>query len=176
MLIYFEADSRGIFPARVLSSSYMTSLNAPGFSISLLNLSSACRRFESSDESYTPSHLLEYLDALTDATAWSGVRTGWSDREDRGSSRELEPETHLSRSRISDQNNRNAESSITWRSLDVRPDAVVSGIRNACKAVLSVEPDLTRFDTLVGDGDCGETFSSGARGQSLLSYCASWSP
>lgn len=30
---------------------------------------------------------------------------------------------------------------------------------------MDVEHDLTRFDTVLGDGDCGETFTSGAKGK-----------
>lgn len=39
-----------------------------------------------------------------------------------------------------------------------------TGIRGACQAVLVPEPDMTRLDTIVGDGDYGETFPGGANG------------
>lgn len=151
----------------------MTSLNAPGFSISLLNLSSACRRLGTMNGSSSPSRLLEFLDAPTDATAWPGVRNEQLSIYERcDSSKEDELSTELlasSQLGIPDQENRSTDSSVTWRSLDVRPERVESGIRVACKSALSVEPDLTQFDTLVGDGDCGETFSSGAKGRLLSS-------
>lgn len=37
-----------------------------------------------------------------------------------------------------------------------------SAIQNATKAIIAAEPDLTKWDTLVGDGDCGSTLESGA--------------
>jgi hypothetical protein len=36
-------------------------------------------------------------------------------------------------------------------------------IRAACNALLTAEPDITKYDTLTGDGDCGLTLSAGAR-------------
>ena len=53
---------------------------------------------------------------------------------------------------------------LSWQELDFEPNRVRNGIRRACEAVLEVESDLTEFDTIVGDGDCGATFTSGARG------------
>jgi dihydroxyacetone kinase len=32
-------------------------------------------------------------------------------------------------------------------------------ITAACKSAIKAEPDLTKFDTIVGDGDCGETLA-----------------
>lgn len=34
----------------------------------------------------------------------------------------------------------------------------------ACKSVIAAEPEITRFDTIAGDGDCGLTLKSGAEG------------
>ena len=65
----------------------MTSLNAPGFSISLLNVSSIIRDLRASSvERYTSvDDILQLLDAPTDALAWIGVRVQWPDSaRDRG--------------------------------------------------------------------------------------------
>ena len=35
-------------------------------------------------------------------------------------------------------------------------------IRHACDNLVTAEPDLTRWDTVLGDGDCGETLKTGA--------------
>lgn len=37
-----------------------------------------------------------------------------------------------------------------------------NAILAACDAIITNEPQLTRFDTIVGDGDCGQTFARGA--------------
>lgn len=38
----------------------------------------------------------------------------------------------------------------------------------ACENVMAAEPQITHFDTIVGDGDCGMTLARGA--QAVLSF------
>jgi len=54
----------GITPARVFAGSYVTSLDMPGFSITLLNLPA--------EGEITPQTVLELLDAYTSAVGWNG--------------------------------------------------------------------------------------------------------
>ena len=44
-------------------------------------------------------------------------------------------------------------------------DAIIfkANVSRACQNLIDAEPDITRFDTIVGDGDCGETLARGAR-------------
>ena len=42
------------------------------------------------------------------------------------------------------------------------PYAFVSAIDRACNAIIQAEPEITRMDTIAGDGDCGLTLKSGA--------------
>lgn len=35
-------------------------------------------------------------------------------------------------------------------------------IRSACNRLIACEPNLTKWDTIMGDGDCGETLKTGA--------------
>lgn len=44
----------------------------------------------------------------------------------------------------------------------VDPALLTSMIASACRAIIAAEPDLTRWDTVMGDGDCGETLKTGA--------------
>lgn len=37
-------------------------------------------------------------------------------------------------------------------------------MKRACEAIRAAEPELTRFDTVAGDGDCGLTLKTGAEG------------
>jgi len=46
---------------------------------------------------------------------------------------------------------------------------MISAIESACWAVLKIEKDLTEYDTILGDGDCGHTFAAGAAGMFPLS-------
>ena len=36
-------------------------------------------------------------------------------------------------------------------------------LRSACEALVTAEPDLTKWDTVMGDGDCGLTLETGAK-------------
>lgn len=40
-----------------------------------------------------------------------------------------------------------------------------SAIRAAAEAVISAEPEITRCDTVLGDGDCGTTLKAAACGK-----------
>lgn len=44
-------------------------------------------------------------------------------------------------------------------------------VSQACQNVIDAEPEITRFDTIVGDGDCGETLARGAA--AVLSFLES---
>ncbi|ESK86590.1 dihydroxyacetone kinase [Moniliophthora roreri MCA 2997] len=141
-----QLDKRNIRPARVLSSSYMTSLNAPGFSLSLLNVSKI-------HASVSDVDILALIDDPTDAVAWVGTRAHWPSSREQEEHKELLP----TREPKDDQGAR------FWADRDISPDLVKRGILSACKAVLRVEAELTDYDTVVGDGDCGVTFASGAQ-------------
>jgi triose/dihydroxyacetone kinase / FAD-AMP lyase (cyclizing) len=43
----------------------------------------------------------------------------------------------------------------------VNPKILESSLRKACNRIIIAEPDLTKWDTIMGDGDCGETFKTG---------------
>ena len=42
------------------------------------------------------------------------------------------------------------------------PSTFNASIKRACEALRAAEPELTRFDTVAGDGDCGLTLKTGA--------------
>ena len=35
----------------------------------------------------------------------------------------------------------------------------------ACKALVDAEPDITKYDTIAGDGDCGQCLKAGSQGE-----------
>ena len=155
----------------------MTSLNAPGFSLSLLNLSSISRALSNnaaSTETISVSELLSFIDAPTEATSWSGVRCHWPGQGARrdASSEEQESLKLLGTFSAGPAEDPSTGSDSTQESsratFGIGPERLKSAIRGSCDAVLAVENELTQFDTVVGDGDCGETFSSGARGLSSV--------
>jgi len=46
----------------------------------------------------------------------------------------------------------------------VDPQFFESTIKAACSALIQAEPEITKYDTIVGDGDCGITLKYGATG------------
>ncbi|KAA1469230.1 DAK1/DegV-like protein [Dentipellis sp. KUC8613] len=161
----------GVHPRRIYSSSYMTSLNAPGFSLSLLNLSSVRRSLGQTptggpDDSID---LLALLDAPTQASAWSGVRSDWPETARDVEREEAEAEHKLRSLRPSaDQaagvgDVLSVQKASYWRDTDISVGMIEAGIRAACARVLELEGEMTAYDTIVGDGDCGETFAAGAK-------------
>ncbi|CAG1965101.1 unnamed protein product [Fusarium graminearum] len=140
------ASDYNIHPVRVLSGTYMTSLNGMGFSITLVNL-----------EANSCFDLLELLDAPAQAVGWSAPISpeAWRVAE------ATVPNNHRSgegepRMRMVTQ----IENGVDVGSYDaiLATDALVRGLRRLIEA----EPEITHYDTIVGDGYCGIGLKRGA--------------
>ncbi|KAJ9634209.1 hypothetical protein H2199_009093 [Coniosporium tulheliwenetii] len=130
-----------IVPARVYAGTYMTSLGGPGFSVSLLNVV----------DTSLDTDILQLLDAPSEAVGWATAVKGetWDTEENaevNGSSAPPQLE--------------GAESSNV--SCDI--EATIRRLRAGLNAVIAAEPEVTRYDSIVGDGDCGTTLRRGAEG------------
>ncbi|CAK7236687.1 hypothetical protein SEUCBS140593_009703 [Sporothrix eucalyptigena] len=124
---------RGIRPVRSLSGTYMTSLNGPGFSITLLRAT---------------SQMVQLLDAPTTAVNWIPATNIYSDAS------EIEAESASAESEVEE----GAPSGILLdRELFQKAVAV------AAANVISQEATITKHDRIVGDGDCGVTLARGAK-------------
>jgi dihydroxyacetone kinase len=146
-----------IRPVRILSGTYMTSLNGLGFSISLLNVVSP--------EFDAPS-MVELLDAPSEVVGWSApIRTGtWEAKN-----------TNTRTERVG------AIEDIKSSGLKTDASSAQTVLKNGLQKVIDAEPEVTRYDTVVGDGDCGIGLKRGAEGKSdkfhstpihLLTYVA----
>jgi dihydroxyacetone kinase len=124
-----------ITPARIYAQAFETSLNAPGWSISLLNVSGIER-----DTKTTVSTLLHLLDMETEAPAWP--KNGYRHR----------PHVH-DKGKIAEAT---AASSQAQSGPSVDPTIFEKPLRSACSAAIHAEPDITKWDIQMGDGDCGE--------------------
>ncbi|RAK99481.1 putative dihydroxyacetone kinase (DakA) [Aspergillus ibericus CBS 121593] len=126
-------------PVRVIQGTFLTSLNGLGFSISLLKLVDTGL---GSGKSF-----LELLDAPAEAVGWSApIRTEtWKHRSD--------APVELKRTKMPE----DQPSNVT---LDVSVLKKVLG--TALQRVIAAEPEVTRYDTIVGDGDCGVGLKRGA--------------
>ncbi|KAM5344194.1 hypothetical protein ACJ41O_012731 [Fusarium nematophilum] len=126
-------NKRNLVPIRVLSGTFMTSLDASGFSITLLKA--------------TPD-ILEAIDHPTSAVGWP--QTGSDSPEINGS--------RIVNSLLETAHRATTESS----GPKLNPHTFTAAVTAACQSLLAAEPRITQSDRLVGDGDCGTTLSRGA--------------
>lgn len=129
-------------PIRVLVGDFITSLNAPGFSLTLLNVSKFSR-----DNSLSVQQVMALIDTPTDAPGWRAKLYSASLWDEALESIE-EPF-------FEDKDDRTS-------SLRVDPDLFRNRLQRAMNEVKKQEPKITLYDTIVGDGDCGETMVAGA--------------
>ncbi|GMF65935.1 unnamed protein product [Phytophthora lilii] len=129
--------AKGIEPERVLVGSFMTALDMAGFSLSLWN-------------SNGDAGMLAFFDAPTTAPAWTYSPFDLSQSAISGPfiKAEAPAQTHKTFERP-------AELSNTGRLLE-------KCILAVCDTLIKNEPQLTNWDTKVGDGDCGTTFKNAA--------------
>ncbi|CAM1507473.1 Fc.00g071140.m01.CDS01 [Cosmosporella sp. VM-42] len=131
-----QLGERDIKIERNLVGTFVTSLDGPGFSATLVQLD---------DE------LAELLDAPTTAPAWPRSIHGWATDTESVSKRE----TLVS-----------SEAEVTGKETGVQVSAstIKAVIEEVAKTTTEDEPKITEYDTLAGDGDCGETLLNGVNG------------
>ena len=129
----------GIKPKRILSGTFMTSLNGLGFSISLLKLNDAG----------VGKSMLELLDAPAECAGWAAPvkASTWSS-----------PPTQT-RDSASGGPGENKPCG-----LSIDPALATKALKHALEKVSKAEPEITKYDTVVGDGDCGIGLKRGADG------------
>ncbi|KAK3359729.1 Dak1 domain-containing protein [Lasiosphaeria hispida] len=130
--------SYGIRPVRILSGTYMTSLNGLGFSISLLNVVNT--------DIGGPS-MIELLDDPCEATGWSSPISKLTWEEKNTATRDQDP---------------TIEGDVRPSGLTMDASVAQVALKQALESVISAEPEVTRYDTIVGDGDCGIGLKRGA--------------
>ncbi|PMD59246.1 dihydroxyacetone kinase [Hyaloscypha bicolor E] len=127
-----------IKPVRILAGTYMTSLNGLGFSISILNVVNT--------DIGGPS-MLQLLDAASEAAGWAAP---------------IKKETWEAKSsRTRDESTSGAEE-VKPSGLKISTEAFKTALTGGLERVIAAEADVTKFDTAVGDGDCGIGLKRGA--------------
>lgn len=110
-----------IFPSRVYVGTFMTALNGPGVSLTLLNLSNL----------QNASTVLSALDAKTTALGWPGNVSAWN----RSGKLDLIPsppeELHRNVAQISSD-----------------PAIFAKILQGVAKALIKAEPEITKYDTI----------------------------
>lgn len=128
---------------RVYCGTFMTSLDGPGFSITLLNEVGIGLQ-----ESIT-----DFLDLPSNVPGWHSLVKAQHNIAGRGKTeKQIEEIAEL-------ENNGAIETNLAC-DLDEIYRRLASGLR----AVIESEAEITRYDTIVGDGDCGTTLARGAQG------------
>lgn len=165
----FSESRWNVKPTRIFSGAFETSLNAPGFSISLCNLSKAAAASESQ-----VVELLDLLDLKTSAVAWpatapASVRRDGARQTDTNT---LETQTKQSGQKGGDITSRinSRDSKASTNPMIVEPDLLDTMIRSGCKAAIAAEPNLTKWDMVMGDGDCGEAVHGVSQGKHHSKY------
>jgi len=133
--------SYNIRPVRILSGTFMTSLNGLGFSITLLNVVNT--------DIGGPS-MIELLDFPCEATGWSSPISKGTWEEKNTATREQDA---------------SIGGDIKPSGLKMDSSAAQQALTQALETVVAVEPEVTRYDTVVGDGDCGIGLRRGAEGK-----------
>jgi dihydroxyacetone kinase len=139
-----DSSGLGCKVTRMFVGSYMTSFNMHGVSLTIVNLSGASEQ------------LVSLLDAPCDAPAWSSCDI-W-----KGSSDGLRPSATERPEVVVDKKTSEKQIQLPPLQFDNFSDVVRPMIVAAAKALASAEAMLTRYDTLVGDGDAGITMKRGA--------------
>ena len=164
-----DREKNGCRVTRVLVGDYMTSFDMRGASCTILPLTG----WDDANEA------LSYLDMPTDAPGWSTVDV-WEGGDDddggnggivdgaigRPSMREI-PEADAT---TNDEGAMDASSSSSPPPpprgavlIEGYPSIVRDVVIKCANALIDAEPILTKYDTIVGDGDCGTTMERGAR-------------
>ncbi|TIA24880.1 dihydroxyacetone kinase [Aureobasidium pullulans] len=137
-----------IRPVRVLVGTFMTSLNGIGFSISLLKL----------QDTGLDKSMLQLLDAPSEVTGWATpVPTAtWENKSTAADRRQTA---------MAD-GDKDKPSNLTLNTEESK-----KVLKAGLDRVIIAEPDVTHYDTIVGDGDCGIGLKRGA--ESVLQLIAS---
>lgn len=133
--------SWNIRPVRILCGTYMTSLNGLGFSITLLNVVNT---------NLGGPSMIDLLDYPCEATGWSAPisKQTWEEKntatweQDASTGGEIQPS-----------------------GLRMDGNAAQAALTQGLQSVVAAEPEVTRYDTVVGDGDCGIGLKRGAEGK-----------
>jgi dihydroxyacetone kinase len=126
-----------IRPTKIYSGAFETSLNGPGFSITLCNLTNAAKESGASVD-----ELMDLLGAETKAPAWPNVAANSSTKGNRKRAPGIDIEK---RTKVEEDED-----------ISIDPKLLAASVRLACQRAIDAEPELTKWDMEMGDGDCGE--------------------
>lgn len=148
------ASEWNIRPSRVFVGTYITSLNMPGFDITLINSKKV--------KDASGMELLPLLEAPTDAPLWVGAHDAWKKGSEIKTLESMEDESSKAIQAAQGTGHAVSGSLLEGKAASTGPmngdsELVKKALQSLCKALIKVEPTLTKYDSVVGDGDAGET-------------------
>jgi dihydroxyacetone kinase len=126
----------------------------PGFSITLLRLPAA-----GENAPHSAAEILELVDAPADAPGWA-----WHSKTEPGEWEAASSEAKTNGSESADHAIAHTVENVGKPLAPASANQFIGAIEQACKDVIAAEPELTRFDTIAGDGDCGLCLEAGGKG------------
>ncbi len=139
-----------IIPVKTIVGTFMTALDGPGFSITLLNITRANNDINISLQNQNID-ILKFLEAPTTAPGWINISKGLSHDERNLNTKDYSAKHDLPKA-----------AGKFDKLLFIK--LVKSGIN---KLIIEENiSEITKYDTIAGDGDCGETLKNG--GQAIL--------
>jgi dihydroxyacetone kinase len=150
-----QVGDRGIKIERSLAGTFVTSLDGPGFSVTVLQLDDG---------------LVELLDAPTTAPAWPRTIHGLATAAESVAKGDTKPMNGFDpQERVAGVKGKAAR--WVWAFKATTYQMIVAGsfvkalVHSVAKITAEDEPQITHYDTLAGDGDCGETLLNGIKGE-----------
>lgn len=146
----------------------------PGFSLTVLVLP------REDSTSFSSSKILELLDAPTEAPGWpwhATVELNLPSQEEEETSSKSANEEHITSKHPSLRGEYMGVDDVIKAELikyfhvlfvcasAADPRVFLASVRRVAGALITAEPEITRQDTLAGDGDAGLTLKSGAEGE-----------
>ncbi|ODV88846.1 hypothetical protein CANCADRAFT_129586 [Tortispora caseinolytica NRRL Y-17796] len=131
-----------IAPVRVYAGPFITALNGEGFSITLLNATKASEAASTS--------VLDLLDAPCGFVGWNNFVSPESWKTNKFDV--------IKDSLVQEESGTSSNTA----SVPVDSKVVEKALSGVVDNLISAEPKITRYDTIAGDGDCGETLKDGA--------------
>ena len=134
------ADTYGVKPKRIVQGTLFGSLDGPGFILTLLKIS---------DNELGPGKsVIEALDAPANAVGWpKSVSTEtWDASFPSVPQKAIEGDGE----------------GVKPSNIRLSPETLKSVLRPALERLIAAEPEVTKYDTVVGDGDCGVGLKRGA--------------
>lgn len=147
----------GLHPCRIYTGTIVGSLNGPGFSLSLLKVKDTGLGLGKS--------ILELLDTPAEAAGWSsniGTQT-WEKRCETAQKEIPEGEQKIEPSNLKSRSGNHSEQVNMYTKYNiVDPVLLKKALISGLTRLIGAESEITRFDTAVGDGDCGTVLKRGA--------------